>query len=70
MTAPLIYSLVLPLVFLDLGVTVFQALTFRIHRRVRDEHSRYQRFLEYGDAESYRLRLTALRRDVSGRRRL
>jgi hypothetical protein len=129
MTAPLIYSLVLPLVLLDLWVTVFQALTFRIYgiptvrrrqyfvidrhrlaylngieklhcfycsyanglfayareiaarteqywcpikhaRRVRDEHSRYQRFVEYGDAESYRRRLAALRRDVSGRRRL
>jgi hypothetical protein len=129
MTAPLIYSLVLPLVLLDLWVTVFQALTFRIYgiptirrrqyfvidrhrlaylngieklhcfycsyanglfayareiaarteqywcpikhaRRVRDEHSRYQRFVEYGDAESYRRRLAALRRDVSERRRL
>jgi hypothetical protein len=129
MTAPLIYSLVLPLVLLDLWVTVFQALTFRIYgiptvrrrqyfvidrhrlaylngieklhcfycsyanglfayareiaarteqywcpikhaRRVRHEHSRYQRFVEYGDAESYRRRLAALRRDVSGRRRL
>jgi hypothetical protein len=129
LTAPLVYSLVMPLVLLDLWVTVFQALAFRIYgiptvrrrqyfvvdrhklaylngieklhcfycsyanglfayarevaarteqywcpikhaRRPRDQHSRYERFADYGDAEAYRHRLPVLRRDVSGRQRL
>jgi hypothetical protein len=32
-------------------------------RRIRDAHSRYPRFFEYGDAESYRKGLERLRRE-------
>lgn len=119
-TAPVIYSLIVPLVIVDAWVTVFQAICFRAYRiprvrradyiqfdrqhlaylnwiealncafcayanclvgyvreissrteqywcpikhalRVTDPHRRYCEFLEYGDAEGYRGRLSEFR---------
>ena len=123
LTAPVIYSLLLPLVLLDLWVTLYQAVCFRawgvkrVRRRdffvidrhrlpylnaleklncvycgyangvvayvrevaarteqywcpirhgrlVRGSHHRYELFVPYGDAPSYRTRLDGLRRMI------
>jgi hypothetical protein len=120
LTAPVIYSLIVPLLMLDVWVSLYQAICFRVYRiaqvkrrefiafdrghlsylnwiealncafcaygngvigyageissrteqywcpikhavRISDPHKRYQQFLEYGDAEGYRLRLAAFR---------
>ncbi len=122
LTAPFIWFILLPALFLDLSVTVFQAVCFRAYgiprvkrrryividrqalaylnlieklncmycgyvngliayvreiagrteqywcpikhaRRIASMHSRYGKFLEYGDAEGYRSRLEKIRRD-------
>jgi len=122
LTAPLIWFILIPALFLDLSVTVFQAVCFRAYgiprvkrhryivvdrqslaylnpieklncmycgyvngliayireiagrteqywcpikhaRRIASMHSRYGKFLEYGDAEGYRKRLEKIRRD-------
>ena len=121
LTAPLIWFMLIPALFLDLSVTVFQAVCFRIYgiprvkrrryividrhslaylniiekfnciycgyfngliayvqevaarteqfwcpikhaRRLAAIHSRYGKFLEYGDAEGYRRHLEEVRR--------
>ncbi len=122
LTAPFIWFILIPALFLDLSVTVFQAVCFRAYsiprvkrrryividrqalaylnlieklncmycgyvngliayvreiagrteqywcpikhaRRIASMHSRYGKFLEYGDAEGYRRRLEEIRRD-------
>ena len=122
LTAPLIWIILIPALFLDLTVTIFQAVCFRVYgiprvkrqhyividhqslaylnlieklnciycgyfngliayvrevaarteqywcpvkhaRRIASMHSRYGKFLEYGDAESYRRQLEEIRRD-------
>lgn len=122
LTAPLIYSGIIPLLFLDLFVSLYQAICFPIYgipkarrgdylvfdrddlpylnvlekiqcgycsyanglaawfrevaarteqywcpikyaRKIRDAHSRYPHFFEYGDAESYRKGLERLRKE-------
>ena len=122
LTVPFIWFILIPALFLDLSVTVFQAVCFRVYgiprvkrrryivvdrqslaylnpieklncmycgyvtgliayvreiagrteqywcpikhaRRIASMHSRYGKFLEYGDAESYRNRLEEIRRD-------
>lgn len=122
LTAPLIYSCVVPAVLMDLVVTVYQAVCFRVYgiprvrrddyividrnqlqylnaieklncvycgyfnglityvqeiaarteqywcpikhaRKVAAIHSRYHKFIEYGDSKDYPGRLAALRRD-------
>lgn len=123
LTAPVIYSVLLPFAVIDLWVTVYQAICFRAWRvkrvrrrdffaidrhqlpylnalekmnclycsyangviayvreiaarteqywcpirharRVRGTHDRYERFVPYGDAASYRTRLDGLRRMI------
>lgn len=120
LTAPIIYSMVLPMLLMDLWASAYQAVCFRAYRvprvsrrdyivfdrrrlaylnwieavncvfcgyangvvgyvreigsrteqywcpikhalRITDPHQRYYEFLEYGDAEGYRARLTAFR---------
>lgn len=122
LTVPFIWFILIPALFLDLSVTVFQAVCFRVYgiprvkrrnyivvdrqslaylnlieklncmycgyvngliayvreiggrteqywcpikhaRRIASMHSRYGKFLEYGDAEGYRNRLEEIRRD-------
>lgn len=122
LTAPLIWVILIPALFLDLTVTIFQAVCFRVYgiprvkrqryividhqslaylnliekfncvycgyfngliayvrevaarteqywcpvkhaRRIASMHSRYGKFLEYGDAEGYRRQLEEIRRD-------
>jgi len=122
LTAPVIWFILIPALFLDLSVTVFQAVCFRVYgiprvkrrryividrqslaylnvleklncmycgyfngliayvrevagrteqywcpikhaRRQASIHSRYGKFLEYGDAEGYRSRLEEIRRN-------
>ena len=122
LTAPLIWLILIPALFLDLTVSIFQAVCFRVYgiprvkrqryividhqslaylnlieklncvycgyfngliayvrevaarteqywcpvkhaRRIASMHSRYGKFLEYGDAESYRRQLEEIRRD-------
>ena len=122
LTVPFIWFILIPALFLDLSVTVFQAVCFRVYgiprvkrrryivvdrqalaylnlieklncmycgyvngliayvreiagrteqywcpikhaRRIASMHSRYGKFLEYGDAEGYRRRLEEIRRD-------
>jgi hypothetical protein len=122
-TAPLIYSMIVPLLILDGWMTLYQQIYFRAFQilrvprseyividrqhlsylnglealncmycgyangviayareiasrteqywcpikhalRVRDPHQRYQYFLEYGDAEGYRSRLTEYRKQL------
>jgi hypothetical protein len=41
LTAPLIYSLIVPFVALDLWVSLYQAICFRVYRIPRVERSRY-----------------------------
>ena len=124
-TAPVIYSLIVAFVVLDLWVSLYQAICFRVYgipqvrrrdylvfdrkslaylnameklncaycsyangviayvrevaarteqywfpikqaRRVIGTHARYAGFSEYGDAEHYRERLRALRKDLKG----
>jgi hypothetical protein len=124
LTAPFIWFILIPALFLDLSVTIFQAVCFRAygiprvkrrryiiidhqslaylnlieklncmycsyvngliayireiagrtqqywcpikHARLQASmHSRYGKFLEYGDAEAYRSRLEQVRRDFS-----
>jgi len=121
-TAPVIYSLIVPLALLDLAVSLYQHICFRAYRiplvprgdyiiidrhhlaylniiekincvycgygngvlafarevsarteqywcpikhasRVLDPHSRFKRFVDYGDAENYHQRLIELRKD-------
>ena len=121
-TAPLIYSCILPALLMDLVVTLYQAVCFRVYeiprvergdyividrnqlqylnaiekmncvycgyfnglvayvgeiaarteqywcpikhaRKVAAMHSRYHKFIEYGDSEDYQNRLAALRRE-------
>lgn len=123
LTAPVIYSMVFPIILLDIWVTIYQHICFRAYkiprvnrslyvvfdrhhlvylngievlnclycsygngvfayareiasrteqywcpikhaRRLHDPHNRYMKFLEYGDAEGYRVGLEALREDV------
>lgn len=120
LTAPVVYSLVVPMALLDAWVTLYQAICFRAWalprvrrrpyfvfdrqklaylnglervncvfcgyangviayvrevaarteqywcpirhgRRVRDPHDRYERFVDYGDADAYRRQLPVLR---------
>ncbi|MBU4176383.1 MAG: hypothetical protein ACYC0O_01815 [Desulfurivibrionaceae bacterium] len=122
LTVPFIWFILIPALFLDLSVTVFQVVCFRVYgiprvkrrnyivvdrqslaylnpieklncmycgyvngliayvreiggrteqywcpikhaRRIASMHSRYGKFLEYGDAEGYRNRLEEIRRD-------
>lgn len=122
LTAPVIYAGIVPLLLLDLMVSLYQAICFPVYgipkarrrdylvfdrhdlpylnalekincaycsyanglaawlrevaarteqywcpikhaRRIRDAHSRYPRFFEYGDAESYRKGLERLRKE-------
>lgn len=122
LTAPLIWIILIPALFLDLAVSIFQAVCFRVYgiprvkrqryividhqslaylnlieklnclycgyfngliayvrevaarteqywcpvkhaRRIASMHSRYGKFLEYGDAEGYRRHLEEIRRD-------
>lgn len=122
LTTPLIWACLLPALFLDLMVTIFHSLCFRVYkiplvrrgdyividrqaltylnlieklnciycgyfngliayvqeiaarteqfwcpikhaRKMTGLHSRYQKFLEYGDAEGFRTRLGEVRRD-------
>lgn len=122
-TAPVIYSLVLPLLVLDLGIAVYQAVCFPIWnikpakrsdfividrhhlaylnmveklncvycgyanglaalvsevasrteqywcpikhaKRIKNAHVRYSKFVDYGDAESFRARLHDLRNEL------
>ena len=122
LTVPFIWFILIPALFLDLSVTVFQAVCFRVYgiprvkrrryivvdrqslaylnpieklncmycgyvngliayvreiggrteqywcpikhaRRIASMHSRYGKFLEYGDTEIYRNRLEEIRRD-------
>lgn len=122
LTAPIIYSLIVPFVLLDLAVTLYQAVCFPIYgipkvkrgdylvfdrgrlaylnlieklncaycsygngllayvreiaarteqhwcpikhaRRIKSPHSSYGRFLDYGDAESYRREIEKTRRN-------
>lgn len=122
LTAPVIYAGIVPLLLLDLIVSLYQAICFPVYgipkarrrdylvfdrhdlpylnalekincaycsyanglaawlrevaarteqywcpikhaRRIRDAHSRYPRFFEYGDAESYRKGLERLRKE-------
>ena len=124
LSAPVIYSMIVPMVILDLSVTLYQHICFRIYRiplvrrsdylvidrhhlaylnvieklncvycgygnglmayareitarteqfwcpikharRTLNAHSRAERFVDYGDASSYRQGLQALRRDWS-----
>lgn len=123
LTAPVIYSMLIPIFLLDIWVTIYQHVCFRAYkiprvnrslyvvfdrrhlaylngievlncvycsygngvfayareiasrteqywcpikhaRRIHDPHGRYMKFLEYGDAEGYRVGLEALREDV------
>jgi hypothetical protein len=41
LSAPFIYSMVIPLAFLDLGVTLFQAVCFRLYQIPRVRRSNY-----------------------------
>lgn len=127
-TAPLIYACILPALLMDLVVTVYQAVCFRVYgiprvrrdayividrdqlqylnaiekmncvycgyfngliayvreiaarteqywcpikhaRRVAAIHSRYHKFIEYGDSADYQQRLAALRREFDDLRR-
>ncbi|MBP2688650.1 MAG: hypothetical protein H6R41_43 [Deltaproteobacteria bacterium] len=122
LTAPVIYAGIVPLLFLDLFISLYQAICFPVYgipkarrgdyllfdredlpylnalekincaycsyanglaawfrevaarteqywcpikhaRRIRDAHSRYPRFFEYGDAESYRKGLERLQKE-------
>ena len=122
LSAPIIWSCLLPALFMDLTVTIYQAACFPIYgipkvqrenyivfdtqylnylnlieklncgycsyfngliayiqeiaarteqywcpikhaRRISTLHSRYQKFLDYGDAENYRAKIEAVRRD-------
>lgn len=66
LSVPPIYSGVLPFVFLDIRVAAYQSICFPIYgipkvRRTTSSltgpprpHSRYARFLAYGDAKGYR----------------
>ena len=128
LTAPLIYGCILPALLMDLVVSVYQAVCFRVYgiprvprddfividrnqlqylnamekmncvycgyfngliayvgeiaarteqywcpikhaRRVGTMHSRYHKFLEYGDGDDFQNRLTALRREFDDLRR-
>lgn len=121
LTSPIIYSLVIPLLLLDLFLTLYQAICFPVYKikkvkrdeyvtidrqhlaylniiekancmycgyangllsyaleigskteefwcpikhakKTKDPHSRYQSFLEYGDAEGYKNKLSAFRK--------
>lgn len=123
LSAPLIYSLIVPLVLLDLWVSVYQAICFRVYQiepvrradyivfdrrhlgylnaieilncifcaygngliayareisgrteqywcpikhalKIHDPHRHYFEFLEYGDADGYRARLEAFRKQL------
>lgn len=123
LSAPVIYSMIVPLVLLDLWVTLYQAICFRAYSvarvkrsdyiafdrgrleylnwierlncrycsygngviayarevssrteqywcpikhavRIADPHQRYYDFLEFGDAQGYRARLTAFRAEL------
>ncbi len=123
-TAPVIYSMIVPLVLLDLWVSLYQSVCFRAYGiprvrradylqfdrrhlaylnwiealncmfctygngliayvrevsslteqywcpikhalKVHDPHQRYYQFLEYGDADGYRTRLDALRKQLA-----
>ncbi len=123
LTAPLIYSLVVPIALLDVWISLYQAICFRAYRiarvrrsvyvvidrqhlaylnnieklncvycgyangvfayvreiagrteqywypirhasRVRGTHGHYRQFVDYGDAEGYRLRLMPLRLEL------
>jgi len=125
LTAPIIYSCLLPALFLDLMVTIYQAICFRIYgiprvergdyividrhslqylnliekmnciycgyfngliayvqeiaarteqywcpikhaRKMASIHSRYHKFVEYGDSDAYQDKLEAIRRDIRG----
>lgn len=122
LTAPIIYSLIVPFVLLDLAVTLYQAICFPIYgipkvkrkdylvfdrgrlaylnliekinctycsygngllayvreiaarteqhwcpikhaRRIKSPHAWYNRFLDYGDTETYRREIEKIRRD-------
>ncbi len=124
LSAPVIYSVLVPLLALDAAITAYQHICFRIYgiplvprqaylvmdrqhlpylnlierlncmycgyangliayareitsrteqywcpikhtRRTPDPHRRVERFVDYGDAEAYRTRLEALRREVA-----
>ena len=124
LTAPFIWFMLIPALFMDLSVTLFQAICFRVYsiprvkrhryividrqalaylnliekcnclycgyfngmiayarevaarteqywcpikhaRRLAAMHSRYGKFLEYGDAEGYRRHLEEIRRDFA-----
>jgi hypothetical protein len=126
LTAPVIYSMAVPIALLDLWITAYQAVCFRAYgiplvrrssyvvldrhrleylnaieklncvycgyangvfayvrevasrteqfwcpirhaKRVAAPHTRYRRFLDFGDAESYRRRLQEMRDDVTGK---
>jgi hypothetical protein len=123
LVSPVIYSMIVPIAVVDLWVTLYQHICFRVYgiprvsrddyisldrehlaylnaieklncvycgygngvfayareiagrteqywcpikhaRRIRDPHQRYLKFLEYGDAESYRAKLKCFRDDV------
>ena len=55
-TAPLIYMLIVPLLLLDLFVSLYQAICFcpiKHARKVKNPHDRYWHFIDYGDADTY-----------------
>ena len=125
LTAPLIWFCIVPVLFMDLVVTIYQAVCFRVYgipkvrrsdyivmdrhslsylniiekvnciycgyvngligwvqeiaarteqywcpikhaRKTARIHSRYRKFLEYGDADGYRKRIEELRKDFEG----
>jgi hypothetical protein len=125
LTAPIIYGMIVPLVLLDIGVTVYQATCFPIYgiakvrragyivfdhnqlayldlfdkahclycsyangliayameiiarteqyfcpikhaHKILGPHSRYARFIAYGDADNYQAKREALRADLAG----
>ena len=128
LTAPVIYSMIVPIALLDLWVSLYQAICFRAYgvapvrrskyividrhhlaylntieklncvycgyangvfayvreiagrteqywcpirhaKRVRAPHAHYRHFIDYGDAEGYRRRLTPLRNELKGQPR-
>ncbi len=76
LVAPVIYSLIVPLILLDAWLFVYQRTCLRAYGIARVErsryivvdrsglagaHGRYKDFLDFGDADAYRRRLEDLR---------
>ena len=74
LTAPVIYSLILPFALLDLFATLYQAVCFPVYRiekvrradfRTGAMHAYYAQFVDYGDAEGFGPGLSAARTRIT-----